>query len=80
MSSHVHGTGDSTRKVVKTKDKNKSSIETELVGVSDYIPWTIWAKIFLMGQGYNLKRDNFVASLHDVIVTSLIHNARPYVT
>ena len=50
----VHG------KSSKQKINTKSSIETELVGVSDYIPWTICAKIFLMGQGYNLKRNNFI--------------------
>ena len=31
----------------KQKLNTKSSTETEVVGASDYIPWTLWAKRFL---------------------------------
>ena len=37
----------------------KSSTETEVVGASDYIPWTVWAKRWLQVQGYVLKRNIF---------------------
>ena len=38
----------------------KSSTETELVvGASDYIHWTLWAKRFILEQGYNLTRNLF---------------------
>ena len=47
----VHG------KSSKKKINTNSSTETELVGTSDYIPWTIWPQRFLVGQGYNLKRN-----------------------
>jgi hypothetical protein len=49
----VHG------KSSKQKLNTKSSTEAEVVGASDYIPWTLWAKRFLQEQGYNLKRNIF---------------------
>ena len=42
----VHG------KSSKQKLNTKSSTESEVVGASDYIPWTLWAKRFLSEQGY----------------------------
>ena len=47
--------GKSSRQKINTK----SSTETELVGASDYILWTLGAKRFLMKQGYNLTRNIF---------------------
>ena len=41
------------------KLNTKSSTETEVVGASDYIPWSVWAKRFLEGQGYILRRNIF---------------------
>jgi hypothetical protein len=43
----------------KQKINTKSSTESEVVGASDYIPWTLWAKRFLEHQGYNLSRNIF---------------------
>ena len=43
----------------KQRLNTKSSTETEVVGASDYIPWTVWAKRFLNEQGYNLDRNIF---------------------
>ena len=37
----------------------KSSIEAELIGASNYIPWTIWVKWFLKEQGCKLNRSIF---------------------
>ena len=37
----------------------KSSTEAEIIGASDYLPWTIWVKWFLKDQGYILKRSIF---------------------
>ena len=46
-------------KASKQKLNTKSSTESELVGASDYIPWTMWTKRFLEEQGYILKRNIF---------------------
>jgi hypothetical protein len=43
----------------KQKLNTKSSTESEIVGASDYIPWTLWAKGFLQHQGYTLDRNIF---------------------
>ena len=37
----------------------KSSTEAELVGASDFIPWTLWLKRILEGQGYVMDRTIF---------------------
>ena len=57
------GTGALVCKSSKQKLNTKSSTEAELVGASDYLPNTIWAKMFLSAQGYNvhtsiLEQDN----------------------
>ena len=41
------GLGIIQGKATTQKLNTKSSTETELVGSSDYIPWTVWAKWFL---------------------------------
>ena len=38
----------------KQKINTKSSTESELVGTSDYLPYDIWAIMFLMAQGYKI--------------------------
>ena len=53
------GRGIVQGKASKQKLNTKSSTETELVGASDYIPWTVWAKWFLGEQGYTLERNIF---------------------
>ena len=45
--------GTSTRQKINTK----SSTEGEIVGVSDYMPNMIWAKMFLEAQGYHVKEN-----------------------
>ena len=45
----VHG------KASKQKINVKSSTEYELVGVSEYIPYSLWLGYFLEHQGYKLK-------------------------
>ena len=40
----------------KQKLNTKSSTESELVGLSDYIPYTIWMKNFMNGQGCKIKK------------------------
>ena len=64
MRGHTGGASSMVRGMVfhgstKQKLNTKSSTESEVVGVSDYIPHTIWAKYFLAEQGYNLSRDIF---------------------
>ena len=41
----------------KQKLNTKSSTEGEIVGVSDYMPNMIWAKMFLEAQGYHVKEN-----------------------
>ena len=42
-------------KSAKQKLNTKSSTESELVGISDYLPYNIWMRMFLEEQGYELK-------------------------
>jgi Reverse transcriptase (RNA-dependent DNA polymerase)/Zinc knuckle len=53
------GTGAAMSKSSKQKLNTKSSTEAELVGASDYLSYPIWAKKFLGGQGYVLKKNIF---------------------
>ena len=41
----------------KQKLNTKSSTEAEIVGVSDYLPYTIWLRMFLECQGYYLTKN-----------------------
>jgi hypothetical protein len=41
-------------KSTKQKLNTKSSTEAEVVGMSDYIPNTIWLRMFLKAQGYSV--------------------------
>ena len=41
----------------KQKINTKSSTESEIVGVSDFLTYTMWALYFLKEQGYALKRN-----------------------
>ena len=57
------GIGGFVPKSRKQKLNTKSSTEAELVGASDYLPNTMWAKNFLEAQGYDivenyLEQDN----------------------
>jgi hypothetical protein len=47
-------TGGFVPKSSKQKLNTKSSTEAELVGASDYLPNTSWAKNFLVAQGYKI--------------------------
>jgi hypothetical protein len=64
MKSHTGGVmslglGGFACKSTKQKLNTKSSTEAELVGASDYLPNTIWVKMFLEAQGYKID-DNFL--------------------
>ena len=41
----------------KQKINTKSSTESELVGVSEYIPYNLWILMFLEEQGYGIKEN-----------------------
>jgi KUP system potassium uptake protein len=64
MKSHTGGATSLGRgaimcKATKQKLNTKSSTEAEGVGSSDYLPNTIWARMFLAKQGYELtEQDN----------------------
>jgi hypothetical protein len=45
--------------IYKTKLNTKSSTEAEVADSSDYLPNTIWAKMFLAEQGYELTKKVF---------------------
>ena len=50
------GLGGIVCKSTKQKLNTKSSTEAELVGVSDYLPNTMWVKMFLEAQGYAVEQ------------------------
>jgi hypothetical protein len=65
MKSHTGGAMSFGRGAVlckssKQKLNTKSSTEAELVGASDYLPNTIWVKMFLSAQGYNVEKNEFL--------------------
>ena len=53
------GTGAFTCKSTKQKLNTKSSTEAEVVGASDFLPTTIWARMFLGSQGYDITDNIF---------------------
>ena len=60
MRSHTGGTMSFGRGVIHSKSSKqrintKSSTESEVVGVSDYLPYNIWVEYFLEAQGYTLR-------------------------
>jgi hypothetical protein len=64
MKSHTGGVMSLGRGVIMSKSSKqklntKSSTEAELVGASDYLPSTIWAKMFLEEQGYEIHENTF---------------------
>ena len=64
MKSHTGGATSLGRgaimcKSTKQKLNTKSSTEAEVVGSSDYLPNTIWARMFLAEQGYELTENIF---------------------
>jgi hypothetical protein len=71
MNSHTGGvmsmgTGGILCKSTKQKLNTKSSTESELIGATDYLPSTIWSKMFMEAQGYEItsnifEQDNFIA-------------------
>ena len=46
-------------KSTKQKLNTESSTKAELVGASDYLPNTIWVKMFFRGQGYEFLETEF---------------------
>ena len=64
MKSHTGGAtslgcGAIMCKSMKQKLNSKSSTEAEVVGSSDYLPNTVWARMFLAKQGYKLTENIF---------------------
>ena len=53
------GVGCIHTKSSKQRLNTKSSCETEVVGTSDYIPWTVWIRRVLQYQGYKVVRNLF---------------------
>ena len=53
------GKGTLHIKSSKQKSSSKSLTKVELIGASDFIPWTLWFKRVLEGQGYTMDRTIF---------------------
>jgi hypothetical protein len=53
------GTGGILCKSTKQKLNTKSSTEAELIGATDYLPSTIWSKMFMEAQGYKITSNIF---------------------
>jgi hypothetical protein len=51
------GWGVLLTKCQKQKLNTKSSTEGEIVGVSDFLPNVIWARMFLEAQGFEIKKN-----------------------
>jgi len=49
------GTGGLVVRSSRQKLNTKSSTEAEFVGASDYLPNTLWTKMFLKAQGYQMR-------------------------
>ena len=62
------GTGFFHARSSKQKINTKSSTETELVGVSEYLPFNIWAVNFLHEQGYDLNANVLYQDNHGAIL------------
>ena len=58
----------------KQKINTKSSTESEIVGASDFLPTTIWAKYFLEAQGYKVVRNVFFQD--NMITIKMLKNGR----
>ena len=63
-------------KSAKQKLNTKSSTEAELVGASDYLPNTIWAKYFLEAQGHTIEDNVFAQDNQSAM--KLEQNGRKY--
>ena len=57
------GVGAMLNKFPKQKLNTKSPTEAEIIGVNDYVPWTLWAKRFLEDQGFILKKNTFTKTI-----------------
>ena len=53
------GRGGIACKSTKQKLNTKSSTEAEFVGASDYLPNTVWVKMFMQAQGYSITENVF---------------------
>ena len=53
----VHGTGSGNIGIKETEVKQKILMESELVGVDNYMPMIIWVKYFLEAQGYTVSNN-----------------------
>ena len=53
------GLGVAHHKSSKQRLNTKSSTESELVGASDYIAYTLWTMRFLKHQGYESRQNIF---------------------
>ena len=79
MRGHTGGTTSLGRGLVihnsmKQRINTKSSTESEIVGVSDYLSYSIWAGYFLRAQGYEVKRNIFFQDNTSAI--TLLKNGR----
>ena len=53
------GRGGIACKSTKQKLNTKSSTEAKFVGASDYLPKTVWVKMFMQAQGYSITENVF---------------------
>ena len=51
------GTGFPITKSTKQKLNTRSSTETEVVGVDDFMPAVLWRRLFLEGQDYDVNKN-----------------------
>ena len=68
------GLGILHRKSSKQKLNVKSSTESELVGVSDYLPYNIWLLMFFYEQGYIITNNTLYQDNQSTIL--MLKNGR----
>lgn len=51
------GVGAFNEKSTRQKLNSKSSTEAEVIGMSDYMPYSLWMGNFLEAQGYKLDKN-----------------------
>ena len=62
------GTGAFICKSTKQKLNTKSSTKAKVVGARNFLPATIWARMFLSAQGYDLTDNVFFQDNQSVIL------------
>jgi hypothetical protein len=62
------GTGSMWSSSIKQKLNTRSSTEAELVAVDDMMPQVLWARYFLMNQGFNVALSRILQDIKSAML------------